>query len=153
MFSAAPERAKVEKAMERFQTETCIKFIPLKTRAYKTFIEISNNKKGCFAMIGYHPQKNGQGLPVNYQIPECTTHQVQLYGKFKEILFWKQPYSEQWVVVVCCRDFIATADWWWQNILWAIQKDDGLYLVVPSWASVNHRAPWGLARSSRVEKL
>lgn len=63
------------KAMERLQSETCIRFVPLKTRVYKTFIEISNNKKGCFAMIGYHPQKNGQGVPVNLQIPECTNHQ------------------------------------------------------------------------------
>ncbi|XP_026685080.1 zinc metalloproteinase nas-4-like [Diaphorina citri] len=61
--------------MKRFETETCIKFVPLKTRVYNTYIEIGSTKKGCYAMIGYHPQKNGQGLPVNFQLPECTAHQ------------------------------------------------------------------------------
>lgn len=72
--------------MQRIESETCIKFIPLKTRVYRPYIEIGNTKKGCYAMIGYHRQRNGQGLPVNLQTPECTKHQGTIEHELMHVI-------------------------------------------------------------------
>lgn len=132
------EREKVLKAMERLQSETCIRFVPLKTRVYKTFIEISNNKKGCFAMIGYHPQKNGQGVPVNLQIPECTNHQGTIEHELLHVigLLHEQARSDRDQYVKILWENIDRT--YWNDFGKASPKDVTHYGVPYDYVSVMH---------------
>lgn len=83
-FSASEEAARVESAMRRIESKSCVHFV--RYNGHRDFIKIMKEPgKGCFAMIGY--RKNYQGPhPVNYQSPACLEYRGTIEHELLHVL-------------------------------------------------------------------
>ncbi|CAH0381737.1 unnamed protein product [Bemisia tabaci] len=79
------EATRVESAMRRIESKTCVHFVPYNGQQ-RDYIKINKEPgKGCFAMIGY--RRNYQGPhPVNYQSPACLEYRGTVEHELLHVL-------------------------------------------------------------------